>query len=206
MFNIGWAAIDRGASRNHYPSDYQEENHNPLAPKGIVGCENNAAIKSKAQETIQYKNIPTKAKVCHKFDEKTTPFVLVSQLCQSKLTVTFDDKGVLVNNTEGEGVMRGHLDLGSNLYMVPVDNKVQYEAPEYCNVVEISQHRTSIAYSIKCVPKLIRYLHGAAGFSVKKMWIAQYAPNLWYKSTNLSKPLIPKQFKAAKRIVGKFLF
>ena len=105
MSNIRWAVIDSGASGNYYPSDYQGENHNPLAPKVIVGCANNAAIKSKAQGTIRYKKIPTKAKICHRFDEITTALVSVSQLCKSKLTVTFNNKGVLVNNSEGEVVM-----------------------------------------------------------------------------------------------------
>ena len=130
MSNIRWAAIDSGASGNYYPSNYQGENHNPLAPKIIVRCANDAAIKSKAQDTIQYKKIPTKAKICQKFDKITTPLISVSQLCKSKMTVTFNNKGVLVNNSEGETVIRGHLDLGSNLYMVPADDTVQYEAPK----------------------------------------------------------------------------
>ena len=42
------------------------------------------------------------------------------------MRVTFDDKGALVNNRDnGEEVMRGHMDLGSNLYMVPADDTVQ---------------------------------------------------------------------------------
>ena len=167
--NIRWVAIDSGTSGNYYPSGYQGKNHNPLAPYAIVGVENDAAMKSKAQDTIRYKKIPTKAKICHKFDKITTQLVSVSQLCKIKLTVTFNNKGVLVNNSEGEVVMRAHLDLGSNLYMVPVDNTVQYEAPKDCNVFEISQHRVYIAYRIKCVPKFIRYLHAAAGFPVKEM-------------------------------------
>ena len=123
------AAIDSGAPGNFYPSTYLGENHNPLAPKVIVGCANDAAIKSKAQDTIRYKKIPNKAKICNKFDEITTPLVLVSQLCKSKLTVTFNDKGVLVNNSEGETVMRGHLDLGSNLCMVPADDQYNTKHP-----------------------------------------------------------------------------
>ena len=63
--------------------------------------------------------------------------------------------------------------------MVPPDNTVQYEAPKDRNIIEISQHRASIAYSIKCVPKLIRYLHASAGFPVKEMWIAAIAKG-WY--------------------------
>ena len=71
--NIRWAAIDSGASGNYFPSNYKGENHNPLAPKVIVGCANDAAIKSKAQDTIRHKKLPPKAKICHKFDEITTP-------------------------------------------------------------------------------------------------------------------------------------
>ena len=63
--------------------------------------------------------------------------------------------------------------------MVPADNTVQYEAPKDRNILEISQHRASIAYSIKCVLKLIRYLHAAADFPVKEMWIAAIAKG-WY--------------------------
>ena len=97
----------------------------------IVGCANNAAIKSKARDAIRNTKLPPKAKVCHKFDEITTPLYSVSQLCQNNMTVTFDDKDVLVNNKDnGKEVMRGHLDLGSNLYMVPVDNTIPYEAPK----------------------------------------------------------------------------
>ena len=64
--------------------------------------------------------------------------------------------------------------------MVPADNTytptVTTNAPTTTrNIVEISQHRASIAYSIKCVPKLIKYLHAAAGFPVKEMWIATIA-------------------------------
>ena len=72
MSNIRWAAIDSDASGNNYPSNYQGENHNQLAPKVIVGCANDAAIKSKAQDTIRFKNLPTEAKICHKFDGTTT--------------------------------------------------------------------------------------------------------------------------------------
>ena len=169
MSNIRWAAIDSGVSVNYYPSHYKDKNHNPLAPKITVGCANDAAIKLQVHDTIRFKNLPTKAKICHKFDEITTPLLLVSQLCKNKMTVTFNNKGVLVNNSECESVICGHLDLGNNLYMVPADDTVQYEAPMKQNIVEISQHRASIAYSIKCVPKLIRYLHAAAGFSVKEM-------------------------------------
>ena len=179
MSNIRWAAIDSEASRNCYPSHYIGENHNPLATKVTVGCTNNAAIKLQAQDTLRFRKIPTKSKICHKFDEITTPLISVSQLCKNKMTVIFNDKGVLVNNSEGETVIRGHLDLGSNLHMVPTDDTVQYEAPNKRNIVEISQHRASIAYSIKCVPKIIRYLHAAAGFPVKKMWVATIAKG-WY--------------------------
>ena len=38
------------------------------------------------------------------------------------MTVTFNDKGVLVNNSEGDTMIRGQLDLGNNLYMVPADD------------------------------------------------------------------------------------
>ena len=121
----------------------------------------------------------TQPKICHKLDKITTPLYSVSQLCQNDLTVTFNDNGVSVNNSKGEEVMRGHLDLGRNLYIVPADNTVPYEAPKDRNIVETSQHRASIAYRIKCVPKLIRYLHAAAGFPVKEMWLAAIAKG-WY--------------------------
>ena len=68
MSNIKWAAIYSGESGNYYPSKYEGENHNPLAPKVTVGCANDAAIKSKAQDTVRFKNLPTEAKICHKFD------------------------------------------------------------------------------------------------------------------------------------------
>ena len=175
--NIRWAAIDSGASGNYYPSNYKGENHNPLAPVVTVGCANDAAIKLTARDTIRFKKLPPKAKICHKFDNITTPLLSVSQLCQENMTVTFDKEGVLMNNNEGETVIRGHLDLGNNLYMVPADDT--YTPPVTTNtptttrkIVEISQHRTSIAYSIKCVPKFIKYLHAASGFPVKEMLIA----------------------------------
>ena len=38
------------------------------------------------------------------------------------MTVSFNNKGVLVNNSEGETVIRGNLDLGNNLFMVSADN------------------------------------------------------------------------------------
>ena len=37
---------------------------------------------------------------------------------------------MLVNNSESETVICGYLDLGNNLFVVPADNKTQYEAPE----------------------------------------------------------------------------
>ena len=95
------------------------------------------------------------------------------------MTVTFNKKGVLVNNSEGEIVIQGHLDLGNNIYMVPADDTYTPTATAPRNIVKISQHWASIAYSIKCVPKLIKYLHAAAGFPVKKMWIAATAKG-WY--------------------------
>ena len=184
VFNIKWAAIDSDASGNYYPSSYEGENHNPSAPKVTVGCTNDAVIKSKGQDTIRFQKLPTDAKICHKFDETTTPLLSVSQLCKNKMTVTFNNKGVLVNNSKGETVIRGHLDLGNNLYMVPADDThaptVQYEAPTATrNIVELSQHRASIVYSIKCVLKLIKYLHAAAGFPMKEMWVAAIAKG-WY--------------------------
>ena len=95
------------------------------------------------------------------------------------MTVTFNKKGVLVNNSEGETVIRGHLDLGNNLYMVPADDTqvMQYEQPPTLtrNIVKIFQHRASIVYSIKCVPKLIKYLHAAAGFPMKEIWMSAIA-------------------------------
>ena len=96
------------------------------------------------------------------------------------MTVTFNNKGVLVNNSEGETVIRGHLDLGNNLYIVPAGDThaptVPNETPQKTrNIVILSQHRASIAYSIKCVPKLIKYLHASAGSPVKEMWIAAIA-------------------------------
>ena len=66
-------------------------------------------------------------------------------------------------------MIKGHLDLGSNLYMVPADDEDTYAPTAPRNIVEISQHRASIAYSIKCVPKLIKYLRATAGFPVKDM-------------------------------------
>ena len=50
--NIRWAAIDSRASGNYFPSNYQGDNHNPLAPTVIVGCANDAAIKSIARDLI----------------------------------------------------------------------------------------------------------------------------------------------------------
>ena len=49
-----------------------------------MGCANNAAIKSKIQNTIRFKNLHTEDKVCHKFDERTTPLLSVSQLWKKK--------------------------------------------------------------------------------------------------------------------------
>ena len=103
--NIKWAAIDSGASGNYYPSNYEGENHDPLAPVVTVGCANDAAIKLTARDTIRFKKLPPKAKICHKFKDITTPLISVSQLCQENMTVTFNKKGVLVNNSEGETVI-----------------------------------------------------------------------------------------------------
>ena len=102
---------------------YERKNHNLLAPVVTVGCANDAAIKSTARDTVRFKKLPPKAKICHKFGNITTPLLYISQLCQENMTVTFDKKGVLVNNSEGQTVIRGHLDLGNNLYMVPADDK-----------------------------------------------------------------------------------
>lgn len=52
VFNIKSAAIDSGASGNYYPSNYEEEIRDPLAPKVTIDCANNTAIKSKTQNTI----------------------------------------------------------------------------------------------------------------------------------------------------------
>ena len=41
------------------------------------------------------------------------------------MTMTFNDKGVLVNNSKSEILIRGHLDLGNNQYLVPADNTTQ---------------------------------------------------------------------------------
>ena len=49
---------------------------------------------------------------------------MVSQLCKNKMIVTFNNKVVLVNNSDGEIVIRGHLDLGNNLYMVSTDDTI----------------------------------------------------------------------------------
>ena len=167
--NIKWAAIDSGASGNYFPDTYDGGNHDPLAPVVTVGCANDAAIKSTARDTLRHKKLPPKARICHKFKDITTPLISVSQLCQIDMTVTFDKKGVLVNNSEGETVIKGHLDLGSNLYMVPANDEDTYAPTAPRNIVEISQHRVSIAYSIKCVPKWIKYRRATAGFPVKDM-------------------------------------
>ena len=103
--NIRWAAIDSGASGNYYPDDYVGDKHDPLAPVVTVGCANDAAIRSTARDSIRFKKLPPKAKVCHKFKDVTTPLISVSQLCQEDMTVMFDKKGVLVNNSEGETVI-----------------------------------------------------------------------------------------------------
>ena len=78
----------------------QGEKHDPLALVVIVGCANDAAIKSKARDTIWNTKLPPEAKICHKFYEITTPLYSVSHLCQNNMTVTFDDKGVLVNKKD----------------------------------------------------------------------------------------------------------
>ena len=70
-----------------------------------VGCANDAAIKSMARDTSDSKKLPPKAKIYHKFKDIMTPLISVSQLCQENMTVTFDKKGVLVNNSEGETVI-----------------------------------------------------------------------------------------------------
>ena len=48
------------------------------------------------------------------------------------MTVTFNNKGVLVNNNEGKTVIKGHLDNANNLYMVLMDNinDVTFDATE----------------------------------------------------------------------------
>ena len=123
--------------------------------------------------------------MCHKFDEITTPLLSVSRLYKNKRTVTFNDKGVLANNSEGEMVICGHFALGNNLYMVPVDNKhvptIANETPgKTKNSVKLSQHQASIAYSIMmCVPKLIKYLHDSASSPVQEIWIVAIAKG-WY--------------------------
>ena len=64
------------------------------------------------------------------------------------------------------GVVKGHLDLGNNLYMPPMDNsngitfdRIKPALPPTAtrNIVKIFEHKASIAYSIKCTLKLIRY-------------------------------------------------
>lgn len=72
VFNIKWAAIDPGASKKYHPSSYEWDNHNPLAPKVTVGCANNTAIKSKAQDTIHIKKLPTKSKFVIKLIKNNT--------------------------------------------------------------------------------------------------------------------------------------
>ena len=118
------------------------------------------------------------------------------------MTVTFNNKGVLVNNSEGETVIRGHLDLGNNLYMVPTDNThaptAQYEAPRNQTIVELSQHRASIAYSIKCIPKLIKYLHVSAGFPEKEMWIAAIEKGLYITWPGLTVNRVNKYLDPSK--------
>ena len=89
------------------------------------------------------------------------------------MIVTFNDKGALINISEGKTVIREHLDLCNNLHMVPVDdtNKitVRSETPTITrNIVKISQRKASIVYAIKGIPKLIKYLHATANFPVKK--------------------------------------
>ena len=84
MSNIRWAAVDSGAPGNYYPIDYEGKNHNPLAPKVTVGYANDAAIKSKTQDIIQFKNLLTEAKICHKFDKISTPLLSVSHYARIK--------------------------------------------------------------------------------------------------------------------------
>ena len=125
-----------------------------------MGCANDNTMKLVAQDAISFKQLPEGAKRYLKFEEITTSLVLVSQICKHNMSVLFDSKGVLVNNSKGETVIKGHLDLSNNLYMIPMDNDNDINSYEYnqeypqqssMNVVELPKHRVSIVYSIKYI-------------------------------------------------------
>lgn len=78
---------------------------------------------NQSQDTISFKCLLEAAKQCHKFDETIMLLVSVSQICCNNMTLLFNSKGVLVNNGGGETVIKGHLDLGNNLYMILIYDK-----------------------------------------------------------------------------------
>ena len=142
-------------------------------------------MKLVAQDTISSNQLLEGAKKYHKFDDITTSLVSVSQICKHNMSVVFDTKGVIVNNSKGETVIKSHLDLGNNLYMIPMDDKNGVSSYDYnhkipkqqasTNAVELPKNRASIVYSIKCISKLIKYFHATAGFPVKKTWLTAIA-------------------------------
>ena len=156
-----------------------------------------------AHDTISLKQLPEGAKKCQKFDEVTIPLVLVSQLCKHNMSVVFDSRGFLVNNSNNETVIKRHLDLNNNPYIILMDGKNDINFYDHdhknprqqasMNAVELPKHRASIAYSIKCIQKLIKYLHTTARFPVKKTWLATIAKGWYITWPGLTVERVPKR-------------
>jgi hypothetical protein len=136
-----------------------------------VKCANNSIMAATSTDMLSLSKLPQEAHGCHKFDEVTTPLISVGKLCDNDLFVLFSRNNVVVTNSSGDTVMKGHRRNG--LYNVPIHDMADktYTLPRVnCNNSippsgTAGMATAASACEVQTVAALTNFFHMSLGIS-----------------------------------------
>jgi hypothetical protein len=181
--NLG--IVDSGATDIFMPITYKGTDEQPTSNGVKVhGAVAGSTMQAAATDRLDLTALPLP---CNKFHEISAPLVGVRPLVEAGNMVTFDTKKATIHNAvTGKTILEAHYDPRQRLYLMPLHDKdlpantaralathVSPRTDFHALASSIKLHRAykMTAYETDIIPNLIRYLHAAAGYPVKRTWV-----------------------------------
>ena len=114
------AVVNSDASHNFAMVQFNSGKHQDISRGIQVQVANYDIIISTATDKFPFANVPSKARVCHKFLHLTNHFLSIRQMCDLDMLVLFDANYVYIFNWKGKEVLQGQCHPLTKLYMIPL--------------------------------------------------------------------------------------
>ena len=156
--------IDSGATSNFVPEEMN------LSRKGRSSKEvylpNNTKLQALYQTELPLEQLSKKAREANIILGLKTPLISVNKMAKEGYMTIFPpgEQGVTIHKpgtvsvaTTEPPVLQRHKTKGAKLWMITTEN----------STVELANN----VYNLPSISQMVRYLHAAAGFPIKEMWI-----------------------------------